>query len=161
MRSIRRFVPVVLVLAIGLAACGGDSKPTGSSDNTTPPATGVPNFSSSECSSAALAMAAAVSGSFANVTGSTDSGIDALRRMASAAPSEIKADVELVADATADFQQALKDAGFDPSNPSSVQNNPEALQKIGAAASAFQSSGAPAAVERIGTYFDQLCPGAR
>ncbi|MGH2795337.1 MAG: hypothetical protein ACRDKG_13655 [Actinomycetota bacterium] len=158
-------MPVFLVLAIGLAACGGDSTPTGSTNgnNTTQPTTGgnVPNFSSSDCTAAALAMAAAMSGSVANVTGSTETGIDALRRMAAGAPSEIKSDVELVANATAKFQQAMKDAGFDPSNPGSFQSNPEALQAIGAAASEFQASGAPAAVTRIGTYFDQLCPGAR
>ncbi|MGH9174690.1 MAG: hypothetical protein ACRD1H_10040 [Vicinamibacterales bacterium] len=151
---------MTIVLA-GLAACGGDSTPAASGGGTTPPVTGnVPDFSTSDCQSAALAIAAAVAGGFTGAGGSLDQSAAALGRMASGAPAEIKADIQTLATATQRFQAALVDAGVDFTNPNSY-SNPEAAAKLQAASSEFEASGAKEAVDRVGAYFDQLCPGAR
>ena len=160
--SRRLLIALFTIVLAGLAACGGDSKPTASGGTTTPPVTGnVPNFSSSDCQSAAIAIAAAVSGGFAGAAGgSLGQSADVLARMASGAPSEVKADIQTLATATQKFQAALQAAGVDFTNPSSY-SNPEAAAKLQAASSEFEASGVSAAVDRVGVYFDQLCPGAR
>lgn len=161
MRTIRRIIPLVLVVAVALAACGGDSTPTGSSDDGTtdnPPAGSV--FTAAECASAALAMAAAASGGFGGSQsgdGSVEDSVATLNRMADGAPAEIKDDIKTLAAATAAYLKALKDAGVDLTNPATL-TDPSKAQAVGAAAAAYQASGAQAAADRVETYFDQKCP---
>ena len=161
--KLSRRLPIALftIVLAGLAACGGDSNPTASGGTTTPPVTGnVPNFTGSDCQSAAVALAVAVSGGFTGAGGSLGQSADVLARMASGAPSEVKADLQTLASATQKFQAALVAAGVDFANPSSY-SNPEAAAKLQAASSEFEASGAKEAVDRVGVYFDQLCPDAR
>ncbi|MEX2554665.1 MAG: hypothetical protein WEB06_03430 [Actinomycetota bacterium] len=160
--SRRLLIALFTIVLASLAACGGDSNPTASGDGTTPPVTGnIPNFSSSDCTSAALAIAAAVSGGFTGAGGgSLDQSAAVLGRMASGAPAEIKADIQTLATATQRFQAALTAAGIDFTNPSTY-SDPQKAAAIQQAGSDFQASGAPEAVNRVGAYFDQLCPGAR
>jgi hypothetical protein len=154
-------IALLTIVLAGLAACGGDSTPTASGGGTTPPVTGnVPDFSSSDCQSAAIAIAVAVSGGFTGAGGSLDQSAAALGRMASGAPAEIKADIQTLATATQRFQAALAAANVDFTNPNSY-SNPEAAAALQAASSEFAASGAKEAVDRVGAYFDQLCPGAR
>ena len=159
----RRLVFALLVSMIAtLAACGGDSEPTGSSTPTgsTTPTAGPPSlFSTEECRSVALALAAAASGGFGTGQQSPDDAVIALQRLASTAPAEIKLDIELVGREIQKFYEALRTAGADFNNPSTF-SNPQTAQAAGQAAAAFQASGAPAAVDRMESYFDQICPGA-
>jgi len=161
--SRRLLIALLTILLASLAACGGDANPTASGGGTTPPVTGgnVPNFSSSDCQSAALAIAAAVSGGFTGAGGGSLQGsADVLSRMASGAPAAVKADIQTLATATQKFQAALAAANVDFTNPNSY-SNPEAAAALQAASSEFEASGAKEAVDRVGAYFDQLCPGAR
>ena len=164
--KLSRRLPIALLTIVlaGLAACGGDSTPTASGGDTTPPVTGgnVPNFSTSDCQSAAIAMAVAVSGGFTGIGGggSLDQSAAVLGRMASGAPAEIRADIQTLATATQKFQAALAAANVDFTNPNSY-SNPEAAAKLQAASSEFEASGVKEAADRVEAYFDQLCPGAR
>jgi hypothetical protein len=83
-----------------------------------------------------------------------------LGRMASDAPAAVKADIQTLATATQKFQAALTDAGIDFTNPSTY-SDPQKAAAIQQAGSDFQASGVTEAVDRVGAYFDQLCPGAR
>jgi len=165
MKLMRRVAAILSMLAIlGAAACGGSDKPAGSSTpaNNTPAGNNL-SLTSAQCLSAAHAMAVAASGAAgfgSSGSQNPDEAVETLRRVAGAAPDAIKTDVELVADATRDFYDALKAAGVDFSNPSTFQD-PQKAAAAGTAAQAYQNSGAPAAAQRIGTYFDSVCPGAR
>ena len=167
MGSFRRIVPLILVIAVGLAACGGDATPTGSTGNgngngatNSPPAGNV--FTAADCASAALAMAAAASGGLGGSqsgSGSFEDSVATLDRMADGAPAGVKDDIQTLAAATAAYLKALKDAGVDLSNPSTL-TNPDKAQAVGRAAAAYQSSGAQAAADRVDSYFDEKCPNS-
>lgn len=165
--SKRLFTAFVVLMIAALGACGGDSTPTGSSNTpagntqTTPPVTGgVPNFSSTDCQAAALALAAATAGGFSGGGGALDQSAATLQRMASGAPSAIKAAIENLAAATSKFYNDLKAAGIDLTNPSTY-TNAEAAAALQKAGDDFEASGAKAAADQISAYFDQICPGAR
>ncbi|MGH2728609.1 MAG: hypothetical protein ACRDKS_16685 [Actinomycetota bacterium] len=165
MQISKRLITAVLAAMPLLAACGGDSKPSGAT-NTPPPTSatfsGSANalFSTAECLQVAQALAAASTGGFGAGSLAPDDAVATLQRLESAAPSAIKADLVLIATELRTFYEALKTAGADFANPNTF-TNPQTLAAAGQAASAFQTSGAPQAQERIASYFDQVCPGAR
>jgi hypothetical protein len=144
---------LLTVLTFALAACGGGSEPPVAS---TPTGAGT---ISANCVAGALALADAISGATSTAV-PLETTLTTLREITKNAASAIKADVELVASAIKAFHQDMRDAGLDPANPA-VQNDPQAAQAAGRAAAAFQATGAPSAVQRIGAYFDTLCPGSR
>ncbi len=163
--STRLISAVVSIAVASVAACGGDASPTGSPN--TPGGTSATFggsasalFSTTECLQVAQALAVAASGGFGGTALAPDQAVANLLRLESAAPAEVKADLALIANELRRFYEALKTAGADFNNPATL-SNPQTLAAAGAAASAFQTSGAQQAQERIGSYFDGVCPGVR
>ena len=116
----RKLVVLLFALMFGLAACGSDdgsenASETGSSETTDAP-------KSSGGSSAYCGLESKYSGLEDSFTPGTDAATlrtsletakDALAEAVKVAPSEIKADVKLIADAYSPFIEALAKANFD------------------------------------------------
>ena len=154
---LRRIFVLVLVGSMALAACGGGDD--GGSDGGGDGGNGaVDAFASGECLEAAQAMAAAASAVPASLGGdaaSLEDSISQLEAFASAAPEEIREDLQAVYEGYASVARALEESGFDPTSGEAPP--PEALAALQAAASELDAQDFRDAVDRVNAWFESEC----
>jgi hypothetical protein len=87
-----------------------------------------------------------------------DASIEALQTAADRAPDEIKADMQLLADAIAGFFGTLEEFEVDFSNPASLASlSAEEQAELTAAMESFDTPELAEASERLNTYFTEKC----
>jgi len=181
-----RFVAVFVIGALALAACGGDDDDgggdaadqtvedqggsagddagDGGGDDTAADSTGGADvgdagalFTNEKCLEAVQAMSAAIAsaGAFGG-TEDLDTAVEQLRAYADAAPDEIADDLGLIADALAEYFQALQEAGLDELQPGEVPDA-DALQALENLPDAFGNQEFQDASERVSEWFDTEC----
>jgi hypothetical protein len=117
----RKLVVLLLTALLGLAACGSDSKTENASDTGDAVTTEKPDSSDgggdAYCGLATkysgLEKAFTPGGDAATLRQSLETAKDALADAVKVAPSEIKADVKVIADAYGPFIDAMAKANFD------------------------------------------------
>lgn len=158
---------VVLVLALAGVSCGGGDEASGTTDTTATETTttdetttdetttdGTDGLASGECeelvnASAELAQAFAAAGG----TGDFGQASEFFDRFD--APEEIRADFRILADAYAQYAEALQDIGLEAGQTPTA----EQLQQFQQALASIDQPNVAAASERISTWVNQNCPG--
>jgi len=167
MGGMRRIGALALtaVLAVGLVACGSDSKTDTSNDTTTTEAASG-DLSGSAFLGDCAAFVSAFAGASASVGSAFSGAADAadlekaaeyFDSVAGKLPKEVRADFQVFAKAYADFAKAVVDAKIDFNDPASM--NPETLAKLQTLSEAFQDSEVQQASERVQAYVDANCKG--
>ena len=151
-----RMVGAALCLLL-VAACGSSSKKA-STDVSAKTDTNVAAnvFTSSKCVATAKAMADVASKVPQAVTGQAgdiNTAIQQFKAAADASPSEIRADMRVVADAYATFATALADADIKAGSTPS----PEAMAKLETASKSLNAEEFTAAAQRVSTWFQTKC----
>jgi hypothetical protein len=158
-------MPIVLVaVAAIVAGCGGSNKTATSAATTTPSAksatttsAGVPSFASAtNCQQLAgvgakfaQAMSAATRGGKVDL----QTAVSAYQALASAAPGQIRPDVQVMAQAFSSFAAALSKAGYIPGKvPAAAQ-----LAGVQTAAQVFSQPKFRAAAQRLSAWAHQNC----
>jgi len=158
---LRRIFVVLLVGSMALAACGGDDDGGGGSDGDAGGDGGdgaVDVFGSAECLEATQAMAAAAAAvpqSLGGDAASLEDSISQLEAFASAAPEEIREDLQTVYEGYASVARALQESGFDPSSGQAPP--PEVLAALQAAAAELDAQDFRDAVDRVNAWFESEC----
>jgi hypothetical protein len=165
---------VVVVLSVAAVGCGGsDESASGdttatettttteettteetTTDGTTTDGTGDLSgvFADEDCL-ALVAAAASFSQAFAGATGTTEQ-TNAFQELVDKVPDEIKADVQVLAEAYAKYAAEIKDIGLEAGQtPSAAQ-----LQQLQAAVASFDEQGVSEASERLSTWAQTNCP---
>lgn len=169
-----RLVGVLLATAavLALGACGSDKKSTtataGTTASDTPSTTngsgssrtgtGLGAFTSAQCTKTATAMAkaaAALPQAYSGTARDLEDSVDELKAFVAAAPKEIRADVQILADGYAQVITILADAKYDPS--SGKPPSEETIQKLTAAGETLDESEFKEASERVTTWFTEKC----
>ena len=104
-----------------------------------------------------LALAAAGASfaqAFAGGSGTSDETSDAFEELADKVPDEIKADVQVLAEAYASYAAELQDIGIEAGQTP----NTEQLQQLQAAIASFDQQGVTEASERLSAWADTNCP---
>jgi hypothetical protein len=159
---LRRFLALLVLASLVLAACGGDdgdgAEGGGDGGEATQGDVGI--FDAAECAEVAAAMAAAaqampgvMSGSAADV----EQSIEQFQAFADVAPDEIRDDMQTLAEGYARIAQVLADADFDPT--SGQPPSPETLAALEAASQELNTDEFTAAAERVSAYFESGCGG--
>jgi hypothetical protein len=164
----------VVVLALGGAGCGGGDESSGDTaatltetvatdetttdeatteDSTTTGETDLSAFTSEDCL-AFIGAAAAISQAFSGVTGDIDQS-EFFDQYADRVPEEIKADLQIMADAGAAAAAAYSKLDIQPGETPSA----EELAEYTAALEAIDQEEFQAASERIGAWTEEVCPG--
>lgn len=160
-----------LVLAIGTVACGGSgsSSNDASSASLSPgeiqdlatsgaagdiaKASGVPEA----CVQLSLAMAAATGGAISGETAQNEPSVDSLEKsfeaIKSAAPDDLKSDVDTVAQALTSYYGILSE--FD-GDFSAMMTNPDAASRF---AAIFDDENYAGAAERFSQWLSEVCSG--
>jgi hypothetical protein len=159
----------ILVLAVALVAagCGGDDEPSSASDDTSIEETLTEDTTTGETTSDettdlsgvlededCLALASAGS-AFAQAFTGTSSAEDAeaFQELADSVPDEIKADVQILAEAFATYSEELQDIGLE----AGATPTAEQLQQLQAALASIDQAEVTAASERLGTWAQENC----
>ncbi|MEA2972074.1 MAG: hypothetical protein QOG82_532 [Actinomycetota bacterium] len=164
--GIRRTLGVLLVGSLLLVGCGddGDDTATGGSVTSTSRATtgdttaAGASIDSAKCIGAATAMASAASAipqALAGSAASIDASVEQFQAFADAGPSEIKSDLQTVADGYADFVKVLADANYNPA--SGQAPSPEVQAKIESASQKLEASDFQEAAARVTAWFQAGC----
>jgi hypothetical protein len=158
----------VLALCVVAVGCGGsDESASGdttatetttdetttdetTTDGTTPDLSGV--FADEDCL-ALVAAAASFSQAFAGASGTADQ-TNAFEDLADKVPDEIKADVQVLADAYAEYAAEIKGIGLEAGQTPSA----EQLQQLQAALASFDQQGVSEASERLSAWAQTNCP---
>lgn len=162
---LRKIAVLLMLGAILMTACGGDdgSAPGAGADGGAPAETGagagadLDAIDAARCAELAQAMAAAAAAAVPQAAGGDDLGssVEQLQAFADAAPEEIRADMQTVAEGYAAIVQALEDAGYDPT--SGQPPTAEQIAALTAASEQLQSEEFQAAAERVNAYFEAGC----
>ena len=87
-----------------------------------------------------------------------DDAVKAFQDAAKNSPSEIKGDMQTMADGLAKFASTLKDVGVDLSNPATFASlSADQQAKLEAAISTFDTDAFQKASDNVQAYFDQHC----
>lgn len=165
-----RLLAAVLAAMLLLSACGDDGSSDQSgdgqstteqeSDGTTGDGGDLAAAFTGDCSDAVNAFTEAVTSvGAAFVPGQEADLSDAatyLDEVADAAPDEISGDFQILADAFAEFAQALEDAGIDFSDPATFQD-PEAIAALEQVDDAFDDAAVSEASDNIDAWFQDNC----
>jgi len=164
----------VVVLAIGVAGCGGSDESSGDAattltdtvatdetttdeatteDSTTTGETDLSAFTSEDCL-AFIGAAAAVSQAFSGASGDIDQS-EFFAEYADRVPEEIKADLQVMADVGAAAAAAYSKLDIKPGETPSA----EQLAEYTAALEAIDQEEFQAASERVGAWTEEVCPG--
>jgi hypothetical protein len=161
----------ILVLAVALVAagCGGDDDSSSASDDTTIGLTEATTTDEETTEDTAdettdlsgvlededcLALASAGS-AFAQAFSGTGTSEDAeaFQELADSVPDEIKADVQVLAEAFATYSEELQDIGLE----AGATPTAEQLQQLQAALASIDQAEVTAASERLGTWAEENC----
>lgn len=163
-KRVRFLFALLVVAALGLTACGGDDDDSASVgakakvDQAAIDAAAKAAGVSAKCAAGLRAYAGIAGGASSAFTGGAadlEKSIKAFQAFAKDSPTEIRADVQVVADAYGAFVQAMVDAGWNPS--SGTQPTPDQMQKVGDAAQILDDAKVKSAGDRVSAYFDQNC----
>lgn len=166
----RRATPIVLVAVFAIVAgCGSSTKTSTSAATTTPTTTSASTTSASTTSAAAPSFAsttncqqlAGVGAKFAQAMSAAARGgkfdlqtaVSAYQALASAAPAQIRPDVQTMAQAFSSFAAALSKAGYVPGKVPT----PAQVAGVTAAAQAFSQPKLRAAGQRLTAWAHQNC----
>jgi hypothetical protein len=156
---------VFVVAALGFTACGGDdddvSADSGSSSTIdegkledAARAAGVDK----ECLAgiqAYTSIGASAGAAFGGGSDELEKSVKAFQSYAEKAPKDIRADVQVVADAYAGYFQAVVDSGWDPS--SGTAPTEEQASALSAAGEKIDSADVKTAGDHVSAYFDEHC----
>jgi hypothetical protein len=165
------FVAVV-ALSVVVVGCGGsDESASGdttatettteetttdgtTTDGTTTDGTGDLSgvFADEDCL-ALVAAAASFSQAFAGATGTTEEN-NAFQELVDKVPDEIKADVQVLAEAYATYAAEIQDIGLEAGQTPSADQ----LQQLQTALASFDQQGVAEASERLSTWAQANCP---
>jgi maltose-binding protein MalE len=161
------FAAVVAMSVVAVGCGGGDESASGdttatetsteettteetTTDGTTTDLSGV--FADEDCL-ALVAAAASFSQAFTGTSTSSDE-TNAFEELAAKVPDEIKADVQVLAEAYAKYAAEIKDIGIEAGQtPSAGQ-----LQQLQAAVASFDQQGVSEASQRLSTWAQTNCP---
>ena len=159
---------LVLALALVAAGCGGDDDSSASDDTTieetltedttTDETTGDETTDLSGVLEDEDCRALASAGSaFAQAFTGTSSAEDAeaFQELADSVPDEIKADVQVLAEAFATYSEELQDIGLEAGGTPTA----EQLQQLQAALASIDQAEVTAASERLGAWAQENCTG--
>jgi len=159
---------VVVALSVVAVGCGGsDESASGdttatetstdettteetTTDGTTTDLSGV--FADEDCL-ALVAAAASFSQAFTGTSATSDE-TNAFEELAAKVPDEIKADVQVLAEAYAKYAAEIKDIGIEAGQTPSA----EQLQQLQAAFASFDQQGVSEASQRLSTWAQTNCP---
>ena len=150
----RRAALIALVLLA--AACGSSSEKSSSTSADADVSAGASVFTSARCAAAVQDMTAASAKIGQAMTGQAsdlEDTVEAFGALADAAPSEIKADMKVLADAYGSFVQAMADADITVGSVPSA----DAIEKLQDASEKFNATEVQAAAERVQTWFQTKC----
>ena len=160
----RRTALVLLVAVLVLAGCGGGGKKTSTESTTTRGANGTTGgaaagaFTSTRCAAAARALASAATAIPQAISGQSknlDQSVDDLKAFANAAPRDIRADLQTVAEGYAAYAKVLVDAHFDPS--SGKPPSQEVINKLQEESQKLNQAEFRDAATRVNTWFQTQC----
>ncbi|HZD18586.1 MAG TPA: hypothetical protein VE669_10640 [Actinomycetota bacterium] len=167
----RRLFAVLVLGSLVLASCGGgDEAPdadTGGGNGATSEAGatgastgagGVGAIDATRCAEVAQAMAAAAAAVPQAMTGTAadlETSVEQLQAFASAAPEEIRADVQTIAEGYAELIAIFQESGYDPT--SGQPPTAEQIAALTAAAEQLETQEFQAAVDRVDAYFAAEC----
>jgi hypothetical protein len=164
----------ILALAVALVAagCGGDDDSSSASDDTTIEETLTEDTTTDEETTTGdttddttdlsgvlddedcLALASAGSAFAQAFTGtSSEADTEAFQELADSVPDEIKADVQILAEAFATYSEELRDIGIE----AGATPTAEQLQQLQSALAAIDQAEVTAASERLGTWAEENC----
>ena len=146
----------LLALVLLAAACGSSSDTSSSDSDDVGVTAGASIFTSARCAAAVQDMAAVSAKMGQALTGQVsdlDDTVEAFSDLADAAPSEIRADMKVLADAYGSFVQVMADADITAGSIPSA----DAIQKLEAASEKFNATEVQAAAERVQTWFQTKC----
>lgn len=103
---------------------------------------------------ALAAVGASFAQAFAGGSGTSNEDSAALEELADKVPDEIKADVQVLSDAYADYAAKLQDIGIEAGQTPSA----EQLQQLQAATASLSQPGVSEANERLSAYAETNCP---
>jgi hypothetical protein len=169
---LKRMIVMLVIGAFVLSACGGgDDEPSGGDQGaggeTAGQTTGggggdgdgaVSGIDAAQCAEVAAAMAAAAQGLPAAFSGSAtdlDTSVEQLQAFASAAPEEIRADLQTIYEGYARVAEALSSSDWDPASGQAPP--PEVIAQLQELSQELDSSEFQAAVERVNAYFEGGC----
>jgi hypothetical protein len=161
------FAAVVALSVVAVGCGGGDESASGdttatetttdetttedtTTDGTTPDLSGV--FADEDCL-ALVAAVASFSQAFAGVTSSSDE-TTAFQELADKVPDEIAADVQVLAEAYADYAAELQDIGIE----AGAAPTAEQLQQLQTALASFDQDAVSEASQRLSTWAQTNCP---
>ena len=167
MRWLGIFAAVVAMSIVAVGCGGGDESASGdttatetsteettteetTTDGTTTDLSGV--FADEDCL-ALVAAAASFSQAFTGTSASSDE-TNAFEELAAKVPDEIKADVQVLAEAYAKYAAEIKDVGIEAGQTPSA----EQLQQLQAALASFDQQGVSEASQRLSTWAQTNCP---
>ncbi len=159
-------VTFVVVVALGVAGCGGSDESSGDTETTltdtvateetttdaTTGETDLSAFTSEDCL-AFLGAAAAIGRAFSGATGDLDQS-EFFEEYADRVPEEIKADLQTMADAGAAASNAYSDLNVAPGETPSA----EQMAEYTAALEAIDQEEYQAAAARISAWTEEVCP---
>jgi ABC-type glycerol-3-phosphate transport system substrate-binding protein len=161
------FAAVVAMSVVAVGCGGGDESASGdttateastdetateetTTDGTTTDLSGV--FADEDCL-ALVAAAASFSQAFTGTSASSDE-TNAFEELAAKVPDEIKADVQVLAEAYAKYAAEIKDIGIEAGQTPSA----EQLQQLQAALASFDQQGVSEASQRLSAWAQTNCP---
>lgn len=130
------------------------SEETTTEETTTGETTDLSGVFADEDCLALVAAAASFSQALAGASGTSD-GTNAFEELANKVPDEIKADVQVLAEAYAKYGAEIKDIGLEAGQTPSA----EQLQKLQAALASFDQQGVSEASVRLSAWAQTNCPG--
>ena len=156
---------LVLALALVAAGCGGDDDSSASDEPTVEETTTADETTDDDTTDLSgvlededcLALAGVGASIAQAFSGAADSGSDAdLEELASRVPEEIRDDVQILAQALAEYSEKLRDAGIEAgATPSAEQ-----VQELQAAIASLDQQELTAASERIQAWATENCEAA-
>jgi len=160
---------VLIAVLVAMAGCGSSSSTSSTGGTTAPGVTAAKTTPSGTTSSGTPSFTTAgncqqlvtLGAKFAQAIQASSGGgklnlqavVNAYQALAAAAPSAIKPDLQLIANAFAKFAAALAKVGYTPG----TQPNPSQLAALQAAAQAFNSPQLHAAAQHIQAWARQNC----
>jgi hypothetical protein len=167
----KRMIVMLMLGALVLSACGGDDAPSdgdsadgGGETAGQTGATGgdgaVEGIDAAQCADVAAAMAAAAQGipaAFSGTETDLEDSVQQLQAFASAAPEEIRADLETIYAGYSEVAEALSSSDWDPASGQAPP--PEVIAQLTQLSQDLDSADFQAAVERVNAYFAGGCEG--
>ncbi len=171
MSRLPRALGVLLVGSVALVGCGGGDGDEKTSATTTVAVStsadrggdtvgGSPGgvLTPSDCVAASTSMAEVYGGiaqAMAHLGEGLDNALGTLEGFAAKAPSEIRGDLEIVADGFATFVQAMREVNFNPAAGGSPP--PDAMAKMAAATEQLEKAEFTEAAARVSAWLEREC----